>query len=110
LKDFNTKPALLTKTELEWLQGKKCNISTSHAYKIKSEIRKKLRILSTLEIPLLEKVGIFSDDLTEFSKYLTEFSKVDNSINSSDIQNCAKNMVGRKEFPLFTMRVHCIII
>ena len=90
-------PALLTKTEMEWLLGSK-SISKSHEYKIKSEIRKKLKILTNLEFPVIQKSGLFSEDLTEFSKYLTAFSKVDNSINSSNIQNCAQNMVGREGF------------
>jgi hypothetical protein len=48
----DTFPALLTKTELEWLNG---NIQLSHAYqrKIKSDIKKKIRILQELELPLL---------------------------------------------------------
>ena len=96
--EFDTNRALLTRTELSWLQGKKFNISVSHEYKIKSQIRKKLRILSSLELPLLEKIGIFSDDLTIFGKNLTTYSKVDNSFNSSNTENCAQNMVGREGF------------
>jgi hypothetical protein len=44
--------ALLTKTEIQWLNG---NIQLSYAYerKIKSDIKKKVRILQELEIPLL---------------------------------------------------------
>ncbi len=49
-------PALLTKTELEWLNG---NIQLSSAYqrKIKSDIKKKIRILQVLELPLLIEKG-----------------------------------------------------
>jgi hypothetical protein len=49
-------PALLTKTELEWLNG---NIQLSYAYqrKIKSDIKKKIRILKELELPLLIEKG-----------------------------------------------------
>jgi hypothetical protein len=49
-------PALLTKTELEWLNG---NIQLSYAYqrKIKSDIKKKIRILQELELPLLIEKG-----------------------------------------------------
>ena len=49
-------PALLTKTEFEWLNG---NIHVSNAYqrKIKSDIKKKIRILQELELPLLVKKG-----------------------------------------------------
>ena len=96
--EFDTKPALLTRTELDWLLGNKSNISNSHQYKIKSEIKKKLKILTTLELPLLEKVGIFSEELTVFGKSLTTFSKVDNPINSSGLQIPSQNKVGRKGF------------
>jgi hypothetical protein len=52
----DTFPALLTKTELEWLNG---NIRLSYAYqrKIKSDIKKKIRILQELELPLLIEKG-----------------------------------------------------
>ena len=52
----DTSPALLTKTELEWLNG---NIQLSYAYqrKIKSDIKKKIRILQELELPLLIEKG-----------------------------------------------------
>ena len=52
----DTFPALLTKTELEWLNG---NIRLSYAYqrKIKSDIKKKIRILQELELPLLIDKG-----------------------------------------------------
>ena len=48
--------ALLTKTELEWLNG---NIRLSYAYqrKIKSDIKKKIRILQELELPLRIEKG-----------------------------------------------------
>jgi hypothetical protein len=103
LKDFDTKHALLTKTELNWLQGKKFNISASFEYKIKSQIRKKLRILSSLELPLLEKSGIFSDDLTLFGKSLTIYGKAEYSINSSKNGIQSQNMVGREGLTLFLM-------
>jgi hypothetical protein len=38
-----------------------------------------LRILIILELPLLKKIGIFSDDLTAFGKDLTAFGKVENA-------------------------------
>jgi hypothetical protein len=52
----DTFPALLTKTELDWLNG---NISVSNAdqRKIKSDIKKKIRILQELELPLLIEKG-----------------------------------------------------
>ena len=65
---------------------------------MKSAIRRKLKILSNLEIPLIQKSGLFKDDLTIVGKDLTTYSKVDNPMNSSNIENCAQNMVGRKGF------------
>ena len=51
--------ALLTRTEIEWLNG---NIQLSYAYqrKIKSDIKKKIRILQELELPLLIGKGFVS--------------------------------------------------
>ena len=65
---------------------------------MKSEIIKKLKIFATLELPLIKKSGLFSEDLTVFGKDLTVFGKVDNTINYSNIENCAQNMVGREGF------------
>lgn len=96
--ELRTNRALLTRTELNWLLGKECNISVSHEYKIKSQIKKKLRILSSLEIPLLVKKGIFSDVLTLFGKNLTTFGKVENCANITNPEIQYQNMVGRKGF------------
>jgi hypothetical protein len=56
-------PALLTKTELDWLNG---NIQLSYAYerKIKSDIKKKIRVLQELELPLLIEKGFIPTDVT----------------------------------------------
>ncbi len=59
---------------------------------------KELKILSNLEIPLIEKSGLFNDDLTVFGKTLTTYGKIASPIHSSNIDNCAQNMVGRKGF------------
>ena len=98
MKDSNTKPALLTRSEIDWLSGTYANLSKSYEYKMKSDIRRKLKILSNLEIPLIQKSGLFKDDLTVFGKDLTTNSKVDNPINYSNTENCAQNMVGREGF------------
>jgi hypothetical protein len=45
-------PALLTRSELEYLLGKK-SVSRRYESKIKSDIRKKLKTFETLELPLL---------------------------------------------------------
>jgi hypothetical protein len=63
---------------------------------MKSDIRKKLKIFTNLEFPIIQKSGIFSEDLTVFGKTLTVYGKDDIPINSSNIENCAENMVGRK--------------
>ena len=56
----DSSPALLTKTELDWLNG---NIQLSYAYqrKIKSDIKKKIRILQELELPLLIDKGFIPE-------------------------------------------------
>jgi hypothetical protein len=86
IKQAKVKSALLTKSELKWLLGKNSNVSKSYEYKMKSDIRNKLKILTNLELPIIKKCGIFSEDLTIFGKSLTVFGKVDNSINSSNLQ------------------------
>ena len=48
----NTKPTLLTPTELEWLLGNKL-LSKSFEYKIKSTIKKKINKFLNFELPLL---------------------------------------------------------
>ena len=48
--------ALLTKAETEWLAGKK-KVSKSYAYYLKSTIKKKVRILAKIELPLLINAG-----------------------------------------------------
>lgn len=68
-----------------WLLGN-TNISKSHEYKIKSEIRKKLKIFLNLELPLIQKNGLHSIDLTTFDKNLTVFGKQNCSLNSSNNQ------------------------
>jgi hypothetical protein len=49
-------PALLTRSELEWLQGNK-QVSKSFEWKMKSEIRRKLKTFENLELPLLQSHG-----------------------------------------------------
>ena len=61
-------------------------------------IRIKLRILAKLELPLIEKVEIFSYDLTVLGKNLTTFSKADSALNSSNFEIPSQNMVGREGF------------
>jgi hypothetical protein len=51
-------PALLSNSELRWLLGD-INVSKSFEYKIKSSIRRKIQILTELELPLLIKNNFF---------------------------------------------------
>src|SRR5437867_11203815 len=95
--EFNFKPALLTRNEIEWLLGN-VKVSKAYQYKIKSVIRKKLEILTNVEIPLIQKTGIFSNDLTLFGKNLTTYGKVSDPINCLNFENFAQNMVGWKGF------------
>ncbi len=49
-------PAFLTRTEIDWLLGKK-QVSKAYEYRIKSDIKKKLQTFQNLELPLLAKLG-----------------------------------------------------
>ncbi|MFL6319916.1 MAG: hypothetical protein ACJ72Q_05540 [Nitrososphaeraceae archaeon] len=51
-------PALLTKTELEWLQDE-IKVSKVYEYRLKSDIKKKLQTFQELELPLLIKKALF---------------------------------------------------
>ncbi len=63
--------SLLSKTELEWLLGKK-KLSGSFKRKIKSQIRKKLENFENCELPLLIEKGLISfSPVTKFSNDVT---------------------------------------
>jgi hypothetical protein len=51
--------SLLSKTELEWLMGKK-KVSKVYQYRIGSDIKKKLQVFLTSELPLLAKNGFLN--------------------------------------------------
>ena len=95
-------PSFLTKSELDWLLGNNISISKTYQYKMKSSIKRKWHTFLNLELPLLQKSGIISDNLTVFGKGLTVFGKVDDTLNSLKTENCGQNMVGRKGLTLFT--------
>ena len=57
----STFPALLTKTELEWLQHK-IKVSKVYEYRLKSDIKKKLQRFQQSELPLLIKSGFISSN------------------------------------------------
>jgi hypothetical protein len=48
------KPALLTRTEIEWLLGRK-QVSKSYEYFMRNSIKSKLKTFTDLELPLLIK-------------------------------------------------------
>ncbi len=49
-------PALLTRSEVDWLLGKK-EVTKSYEYYLRSTIRRKLKTFKELELPLLMKEG-----------------------------------------------------
>jgi hypothetical protein len=59
-------PALLTRTEIEWLSNN-VKVSKIYEYRIKSDIKKKLKTFTELEISLLVQKG-FIDNIG-LSKY-----------------------------------------
>ena len=63
-------PALLTRTEIQWLLGN-VKISKTYEYRIKSDIRKKLKTFTELELPLLIEQGIIDNiDLSKYTQNL----------------------------------------
>ena len=59
--DNSLSPALLSKTELYWLRND-IKVSKSFEYKIKSSIKKKIQVLTELELPLLVQNNFFVND------------------------------------------------
>ena len=57
---------LLTNSELEWLYGRK-QVSKIYEYRIRCDIKKKLKIFTQSELPLLSKHG-FIKDLSVFTQ------------------------------------------
>jgi hypothetical protein len=93
VKEFNTQQALLTRTQIDWLQDK-IQLSNGYERKIKSDIRKKLKIFNELEVPLLVKSGFIA--ATANCNNVTTNCNMNFQSNQSNIENCALNMVGRK--------------
>ena len=98
---YNFPPALLTRTEIKWLLNQ-VKVSNAYQYRIKSDIKKKLKTFTELEIPLLVKQGFL--DCNNLSKYTQNLmtnpqnNNQDNSVNSSIIEIQYQNMVGREGF------------
>ena len=99
MKRIQIQPALLTRTEIKWLLGN-VKVSKPYEYRIKSDIRKKIKTFTDLELPLLLEKGIVNSlDLSKYTQNLRANPQVNNqnvSINSLNFENCAQNMVGRK--------------
>ena len=89
------KPALLTRTEIDWLNDK-IQLSNGYQRKIKSDIRKKLKIFNELELPLLVRSGFIA--ATANCNNVTTKCNTNYATISPNIENCAQNMVGRKGF------------
>lgn len=70
------KPALLTRSEIDWLLGKK-NVSKAYEYYLRHSIKRKLQSLTELELPILKEKGLLDNslDLSVYSKNLSANSK-----------------------------------
>jgi hypothetical protein len=101
MKRIHIQPALLTRTEIKWLLGN-VKVSKPYEYRIKRDIRKKIKTFTDLELPLLLKRRIIDLlDLSIFTQNLRISPQTKDQIipqPSQDIENCAQNMVGRKGF------------
>jgi hypothetical protein len=95
---LDASPALLTRTELEWLNG---NIQLSYAYqrKIKSDIKKKIRTLQELELPLLIEKGFIRQNTSVTSNCNAVTANCNNDVtgknpNSSSFSRNKKALAG----------------
>ena len=95
MKESIIRPALLTRTEIDWLNDK-IQLSNGYQRKIKSDIRKKIRIFNELELPLLVKSGFIP--ATANCNNVTTYCNMNYPINYPNNEICAENMVGRKGF------------
>ena len=101
MKQSDFKPALLTRTELNWLLNN-AKISKAYQYRIKSDIKKKIKTFTDLELHLLVNKGIIVNlDLIRYTQNLRTNPQINDqeiSINSPNLQFPSQNMVGRKGF------------
>jgi len=93
MKKFNTLPALLTRTEIDWLNNK-IQLSNGYQRKIKSDIRRKLRIFNELELPLLVRSGFIA--ATANCNIVTTNCNTNYLPNQTTTEVPSQNMVGRK--------------
>ncbi len=87
------RPALLTRTQICWLQDK-IQLSNSYERKIKSDIRKRLKIFNELEVPLLVKSGFIT--ATANCNIVTTDCNMNSPSNLSMPEIQSQNMVGRE--------------
>ena len=80
---------LLTRTEIQWLLGK-IKVSKQYEYRIKSDLKRKLKIFTELEIPLLIEKGII--DNTHL-RLFTQNLRTNPQINGQDISTNTSNNV-----------------
>ena len=99
MKEVSFLPALLTRTEIEWLLGK-VKVSKSYEYRIKSDIKKKLKTFTELEVPLLIRNGFLENsNLSKYTQDLMISPQMNGHSNSQQPTNNQfqyQNMVGRK--------------
>ena len=77
----NIQPILLSKSELHWLLGD-INVSKSFEYKIKSSIKRKIQILTELELPLLVKNNFFVNDDYNHSMHIDDDGRLGRDLES----------------------------
>jgi hypothetical protein len=83
-------PAMLTKTEINWLKGN-LNLSAGYQRKIKSDVKRKLRVFYENELPLLLKSGLI--DATVNCNDVTSNCNMIFLLNPIDL--CVKTSLGR---------------
>ena len=109
MKECTIQPALLARTEIEWLLGN-VKVSRTYEYRIKSYIKKKLKTFIDLEIPLLiEKGFIGITDLSKYTQNLRTNPQVKDHKNlqlPSEVLIQSQNMVGWKGCNTLVYVVH----
>jgi hypothetical protein len=99
MKKYKIRPALLTRTEIQWLLGR-VKISKQYQYRIRSDIKQKIKTLIDLELPLLVQKGIIDKtDLSKYTQNLNANPQIKNphfSTNTSTNEFQSQDMVGRK--------------
>ena len=92
--------SLFSRTELEWLLGKK-QLSGSYNRKIKGQIRRKINNFQNFELPLLIEKGLISfSPVTKYSNGVTKSSNTEIHSSSSNSETCAQmKSLGRDLIP-----------